>query len=100
MFGGREGLSDTRWHLPGSVRGVPHTNYLSTKDLRLVDSSGVSAVTCSDPKSRAITGWVNGHIVFRTREVTDLLGSAARRTVGGRGGGDWVGWGRGGGSRP
>lgn len=69
---------------------VPHTNCLSTKDLRLVDSSGVSAVTCSDPKSRAITGWVNGHIVSRTREVTDLLGAR----WGGGGGLGWLGEGR------
>lgn len=47
---------------------------------------------CSDPKSKAITSRVNGHIIFRMREMTDLLGSAVQGTQG-----NWVPLGEGGG---
>lgn len=43
-------------------------------------------MTCSDPKNKAITSWVNGHIISRTREVTELLGSAGE--LGSSGGGE------------
>lgn len=51
----------------------------------LLTAPSVSAVTVSDPKNKAIIGWVNGHIISRMREVNDLLGSAAQGTQG-----NWV----------